>query len=51
MRYAESLCLLVDLVRAPTEFYDHFVRFSAPLMFNLSYGEHLDDDGKDLAAV
>ncbi|KAJ6566138.1 cytochrome P450, partial [Mycena capillaripes] len=49
MQYTESLRLLVDLVTMPIDFYNHFLRFPASLMFTLSYGQRLNDDGKDLA--
>ncbi|KAJ6471949.1 cytochrome P450 [Mycena sanguinolenta] len=48
MQHAESLRLLVDLFRAPTDYYRHFSRFPASLVFALSYGQPLNDDGKDL---
>ena len=51
MQHIESLRLLVDLVEVPNKFYYHFQRFPASLVFTLSYGQHLDDDGKDLADV
>jgi len=51
MQLQASLRLLVDLVREPTEFYRHFPRFPASVIFTISYGQHLHDDGKDLADV
>ncbi|KAJ7642988.1 cytochrome P450 [Mycena polygramma] len=51
MQQIESLRLLMDLVRAPTQFYDHFLRFPASLVFNLTYGKRIGDDGHDLADV
>jgi hypothetical protein len=47
----ESLRLLVDLVRAPTSYYHHFQRFPASLLFKLTFGQPLNDDGKDLATA
>ncbi|KAJ7734759.1 cytochrome P450 [Mycena maculata] len=47
----ESLRLLSDILASPTRCAHHCRRFSASLVFTLSYGERLDDDGKDLAAV
>ena len=49
IQHTESLRLLMDLVRTPTEFYNHFLRFPASLVFALTYGHGLD--GKDLAEV
>lgn len=43
--------LLTDILARPTECTLHCRRFSASLVFALSYGKRLDDDGKDLAAV
>ncbi|KAJ7198958.1 cytochrome P450, partial [Mycena pura] len=51
MQYTESLWLLADLVTAPAEYYHHFLRFPASLVFTLSYGQRINDDGKDLAGV
>ncbi|KAF7371215.1 Cytochrome P450 [Mycena sanguinolenta] len=51
MQLAQSLRLLVDLVRTPQVYYQHFLRFPASLVFALSYGQPLDDDGKDLAEL
>lgn len=51
MQSRESLRLLADLVKAPTEFYTHFVRFPASLVFKLTYGHGINDDGKDLTDV
>ncbi|KAF7354098.1 Cytochrome P450 [Mycena venus] len=51
MQYKESLRLLVDLVKSPAEFYKHCARFPASLVFSLTYGKGLGDDGKDLAEV
>ncbi|KAF8217503.1 cytochrome P450 [Mycena galopus ATCC 62051] len=51
MQLSESLRLLVDLVRGPNDYYHHFLRFPASLVFALSYGQPLDDDGKDLAEL
>ncbi|KAF8182236.1 cytochrome P450 [Mycena galopus ATCC 62051] len=51
MQLTESLRLLLDLVEAPKDYYHHFQRFPASLVFNLTFGQKLDDDGKDLAAA
>ncbi|KAF7326729.1 Cytochrome P450 [Mycena venus] len=51
MQHTESLRLMVDLVEAPNRFYHHFQRFPASLVFTLSYGQRLNDDGRDLADV
>jgi hypothetical protein len=51
MQLGESLRLLADLVRAPNDYYQHFARFPASLVFALSYGQPLNDDGKDLAEL
>lgn len=51
MQYKESLRLLVDLVNSPVEFYKHCARFPASLVFTLTYGKGLGDDGRDLAEV
>jgi hypothetical protein len=51
MQYTASLRLLCDLVRKPEEFYLHFPRFPAGLIFTMSFGSRLADDGRDLAAV
>ncbi|KAJ7196347.1 cytochrome P450 [Mycena pura] len=51
MQYTESLRLLADLVGAPEEYYHHFLRFPASLVFTLSYGQRINDEGKDLADV
>jgi hypothetical protein len=51
MQDTESLRLLMDLVTTPTDWSHHCTRFSASLVFKLSYGQQLDDDGKDLAAL
>ncbi|KAJ7763495.1 cytochrome P450 [Mycena olivaceomarginata] len=50
MQYTASLRLLCDLVRKPEEFYLHFPRFPAGLIFTMSFGSRLADDGRDLAA-
>ncbi|KAJ7312708.1 cytochrome P450 [Mycena albidolilacea] len=51
MQDTESLRPLMDLVTTPTDWSHHCTRFSASLVFKLSYGQQLDDDGKDLAAL
>ncbi|KAJ7350057.1 cytochrome P450, partial [Mycena albidolilacea] len=51
IQYTASLRLLCDLVRKPEEFYLHFPRFPAGLIFTMSFGSRLVDDGRDLAAV
>lgn len=51
MQEKESLRLLVDICSTPTETFHHCRRFSASLGFTLSYGERLNDDGKDLASI
>ncbi|KAJ7266401.1 cytochrome P450 [Mycena haematopus] len=51
MQDTESLRLLTDLATTPTEWSHHCGRFAASLVFTLSYGQRLDDDGKDLAGV
>ncbi|KAJ6578177.1 cytochrome P450 [Mycena capillaripes] len=51
MQSAESLRLLQDLVKTPKDYYNHFIRFPASLVFALTYGRSLEDDGKDLAAA
>ncbi|KAJ7885487.1 cytochrome P450 [Mycena olivaceomarginata] len=51
MQYTASLRLLCDLVRKPEEFYLYFPRFPAGLIFTMSFGSRLADDGRDLAAV
>ncbi|KAJ7206114.1 cytochrome P450 [Mycena pura] len=51
MQEIESLQLLADIVATPERCFHHCRRFSASLVFTLSYGNRLNDDGKDLAAV
>jgi hypothetical protein len=51
MQYKESIRLLIDLVKSPAEFYKHCARFPASLVFTLTYGKGLGDDGRDLAEV
>ncbi len=51
MQQAASLRLLVDLVTAPADSYIHFQRFAASLVFTLTFGESLNDDGKDLRNI
>ncbi|KAF7366046.1 Cytochrome P450 [Mycena venus] len=51
MQYNESLRLLVDLATSPTQYYRHFQRFPASLVFSLAFGEAINDDDKDLAAA
>ncbi|KAJ7099823.1 cytochrome P450 [Mycena epipterygia] len=51
MQCSAALRLLVDLVKKPEESYIHFQRFPSSLVFTLAFGERLNDDGKDLAAV
>ncbi|KAJ7722914.1 cytochrome P450 [Mycena olivaceomarginata] len=41
MQYTASLRLLCDLVRKPEEFYLHFPRFPAGLIFTMSFGSRL----------
>ncbi|KAJ7726976.1 cytochrome P450, partial [Mycena olivaceomarginata] len=43
--------LLLDLATTPADWSYHCGRFAASLLFTLSYGQRLNDDGKDLAAV
>ncbi|KAK7052571.1 cytochrome P450 [Favolaschia claudopus] len=47
-QHMESLRLLVDLVKTPTDFYHHIQRFPASLIFRLAFGVSLSDDNKDL---
>ncbi|KAK7018236.1 cytochrome P450 [Favolaschia claudopus] len=49
MQLSESLRLLSDLAESPADYYNHFQRFPASLVFKLTFGEHLNDDGRDLA--
>ncbi|KAJ7137443.1 cytochrome P450 [Mycena crocata] len=51
MQHNTSLRLLVDLYRTPQDFYTHFPRFPASLIFTMSFGLQMRDDNKDLAAV
>jgi hypothetical protein len=51
MQDIESLRLLLDLATTPADWSYHCGRFAASLVFTLSYGQRLNDDGKDLAAV
>ncbi|KAJ7025192.1 cytochrome P450 [Mycena alexandri] len=51
MQALESLRLLSDLATTPKDWTHHCQRFAASLVFTLSYGERLNDDGKDLDAV
>ncbi|KAJ7250754.1 cytochrome P450 [Mycena rebaudengoi] len=51
MQERESLRLLVDFVARPMDWTRHCQRFSASLVFTLSYGQRLSDDGEDLTAV
>ncbi|KAF8151161.1 cytochrome P450 [Mycena galopus ATCC 62051] len=51
MQLTESLRLLLDLVETPKDYYHHFQPFPASLVFTLTFGQKLDDDGKDLAAA
>ncbi|KAK7007511.1 cytochrome P450, partial [Favolaschia claudopus] len=51
LQYTQSLHLLGDLVRAPSDYYLHVQRFPASLIFKLAFGESLKDDGKDLATA
>ncbi|KAJ7890054.1 cytochrome P450 [Mycena olivaceomarginata] len=51
MQHLESLRLLVDLVKTPAMYYNHVQRFPASLIFNLTFGRPLNDDGKDLATA
>lgn len=48
MQELESLMLLHDFIARPKEFTRHCHRFSASLVFTLSYGKRLGDDDKDL---
>ncbi|KAF8180743.1 cytochrome P450 [Mycena galopus ATCC 62051] len=49
IQYTESLRLLLDLVKTPDDYYNHFQRFPASLVFTLAFGRRINDDGKDLA--
>ncbi|KAJ6498361.1 cytochrome P450 [Mycena vitilis] len=51
MQDTESIRLLVDLASTPGDWAHHAQRFAASLVFTLSYGQRLNDDGQDLAAV
>ncbi|KAJ7806302.1 cytochrome P450 [Mycena olivaceomarginata] len=51
MQYKEPLCLLVDLVKSPTQYYRYFQCFPASLVFSLVFGEAINDNDKDLAAA
>jgi hypothetical protein len=47
----ESVKLLHDMLLTPTAFIRHSKRFSASLVFHLSYGKMLADNDEDLNAV
>ncbi|KAJ7277947.1 cytochrome P450 [Mycena rebaudengoi] len=51
MQEKESLRMLADMISAPIQALHHCCRFAASLGFTLSYGERLNDDGKDLASI
>ncbi|KAJ7360682.1 cytochrome P450 [Mycena albidolilacea] len=51
LQLSTSLKLLVDLIKTPERFYEHFPRFPASLVFTLSFDKPLPDDGKDLDEV
>ncbi|KAJ7830628.1 cytochrome P450 [Mycena olivaceomarginata] len=50
-QHRESLNLLLDLVKTPGEYFLHFQRFSASLVFTLSFGQFIDDDGRALGEI
>ena len=50
MQELESVKLLNDLLRTPENFEHHCKRFSASLVYTLSYGKRLAEDG-DLEAI
>ncbi|KAK7046638.1 cytochrome P450 [Favolaschia claudopus] len=51
LQLEKSHRLLVDLVKAPTEFFRHVPRFPASLIFLLTFGQELAEDSKDLVEV
>ncbi|KAF5365656.1 hypothetical protein D9758_003167 [Tetrapyrgos nigripes] len=51
MQEMESVKLLFDILQSPRNNIRHCQRFSASLVFYLSYGKRLDDDGDELAAI
>jgi hypothetical protein len=50
-QHRESLNLLLNLIKTPEEYFLHFQRFSASLVFTLSFGQFIDDDGKALGEI
>lgn len=51
MQELESLRLLHDLLASPQDAFRHCQRFAASLVFNLSYGKRMEDNGLDLEGV
>ncbi|KAJ7844866.1 cytochrome P450 [Mycena olivaceomarginata] len=51
IQHNESLHLLLDLIKTPENFYVHFQRFSASLIFTLTFGQQIDDDDKALDEI
>ncbi|KAJ7137445.1 cytochrome P450 [Mycena crocata] len=51
LQYGSSLRLLADLAKTPNEFFRHVPRFPASLIFLLTFGKTLDEDGHDLLEV
>lgn len=51
MQELESLKLLHDLLTRPQDAFRHAQRFAASLVFMLSYGKGMEDNGRDLDGV
>lgn len=51
LQLSTSLQLLMNLIKTPERFYEHFPRFPASLVFTLSFDKPLPEDGKDLDEV
>ncbi|THV03623.1 cytochrome P450 [Dendrothele bispora CBS 962.96] len=51
MQELESAKLLSDILESPLNNDLHCQRFAASMVFYLSYGKRLDDNGQDLAAI
>ncbi|KAJ7099820.1 cytochrome P450 [Mycena epipterygia] len=51
MQQASALRLMINLIKSPAKSLNHFQRFPSSLVFTLTFGQRMNDDGKDLAAV